>query len=67
LVKAKAVCPLFNRLKVSKLKVEKVLKPPQKPVTTKSFHVELRRNLSGNKYIKKPNTSVAKRLEKKVT
>lgn len=30
--KAKTVCPDFNSSKVSKLKVEKVLNPPQNPV-----------------------------------
>jgi len=33
LINAKVVCPLFSSSNVSKLKVEKVLNPPQNPVT----------------------------------
>lgn len=39
------VCPDLSISKVSKLKVEKVLNPPQKPVTTNSFQVLLKPNL----------------------
>lgn len=63
---ANIICPFFSKSKVSKLKVEKVLKPPQNPVSIKSFQVELNINLSGKTYIKIPKMIAESKLEKKV-
>jgi hypothetical protein len=52
--------------KVSKLKAEKVLKPPQKPVTTKNFHVLFKPIFSWKKYTKEAKIRVLITFENKV-
>ena len=58
--------PFFINSKVSKLKVEKVLKPPQNPMISKGFTNSEKLNLPEKKYIVKPKIKVAKKLESKV-
>ncbi len=62
---AKSKFPFCNNCKVSKLKVEKVLNPPQKPVAS-SNRVEVFKSPRTYKCDTKPITTHAKMFAKKV-
>ena len=59
-------CPVLNKTNVSKLKVEKVENPPQKPMTTKKYQKFLLENMGSYFPNARPKIKTASRLAKNV-
>lgn len=60
------ICPFLKRTKVSKLKVEKVLNPPVKPIIKKKYQKFLPEKRGSNLPKANPSTKQASKLAKKV-
>ena len=60
------ICPVLKSTSVSKLKVEKVENPPQKPITTKKYQKFLLENMGSYFPSARPKINTASRLARKV-